>query len=167
MCVIRIYTAPSCASCRKAKSWLKEHSIPYVEKNIFSTLLREAELKELLERSENGTDDIISKRSKIIKENKVDIEDMSTNELIHFIQENPSVLKRPIIIDERRFQVGYNAEEIRTFIPRELRQLAECVNTDLCPQFTDIKKAYDQDKALEKAKKKNDTEEECDQCQES
>ena len=44
------------------------------------------------------------KRSKIIKENKVDIEDMSTNELIHFIQKNPSILKRPIMIDEDVFR---------------------------------------------------------------
>ena len=122
--MIRIYTAPSCASCRKVKAWLKEHSIPFIEKNIFSTLLRESELKELLERSENGTDDIISKRSKIIKENKIDIDAMTTNDLIKFIQENPSILKRPIIIDERRFQVGYNAEEIRVFIPKELIKLA-------------------------------------------
>ena len=143
--MIRIYTAPSCASCRKVKAWLKEHQIPYVEKNIFSTLLRETELKELLERSENGTDDIISKRSKIIKENKIDIDEMSINELIHFIQKNPSILKRPIIIDERRFQVGYNAEEIRAFIPRELRRLKECSNSDFCPQFTDIKEQYYQD----------------------
>ena len=111
--MIRIYTAPSCASCRKVKSWLKEHNIPYVEKNIFSTLLREIELKELLERSENGTDDIISKRSKIIKENDIDIDSMSISELIKFIQENPSVLKRPIMIDERRFQVGYNVQVVK------------------------------------------------------
>ena len=116
--MIRIYTAPSCASCRKVKSWLNENQIPYVEKNIFSTLLKESELRELLERSENGTDDIISKRSKIIKENDIDIDSMKINDLIKFIQENPSVLKRPIMIDERRFQVGYNAEEIRVFIPR-------------------------------------------------
>ena len=45
--MIRIYTAPSCASCRKVKAWLKEHDIPYVEKNIFSTILREDELREL------------------------------------------------------------------------------------------------------------------------
>ena len=143
--MIRIYTAPSCASCRKVKSWLKEHNIPYVEKNIFSTLLREIELKELLERSENGTDDIISKRSKIIKENS-----MSISELIKFIQENPSVLKRPIMIDERRFQVGYNAEEIRVFIPRELRKLAECPSSEVCPQFISepcsIKEAYFKDR---------------------
>lgn len=144
--LIRIYTAPSCASCRKVKSWLKENNIPYIEKNIFSTLLRTDELKELLIRSENGTDDIISKRSKIIKENKVNIEELSVNQLIKFIQDNPSILKRPIIIDERRFQVGYNAEEIRAFIPRELRKIAECDHTDFCPQFLDLKAEYDKDK---------------------
>ena len=148
--MIRIYTAPSCASCRKVKAWLKEHNIPYVEKNIFSTLLREVELRELLERSENGTDDIISKRSKIIKENDIDLDSMSINELIKFIQANPSVLKRPIMIDERRFQVGYNAEEIRVFIPRELRKLAECPNSESCTQFVNnpdsIKEAYRSEK---------------------
>ena len=129
---------------------MAEHNIPYVEKNIFSTLLREIELKELLERSENGTDDIISKRSKIIKENDIDIDSMSISELIKFIQENPSVLKRPIMIDERRFQVGYNAEEIRVFIPRELRKLAECPSSEVCPQFISepcsIKEAYFKDR---------------------
>ena len=136
--------------CIRDRSWLKEHNIPYVEKNIFSTLLREIELKELLERSENGTDDIISKRSKIIKENDIDIDSMSISELIKFIQENPSVLKRPIMIDERRFQVGYNAEEIRVFIPRELRKLAECPSSEVCPQFISepcsIKEAYFKDR---------------------
>lgn len=153
--MIRIYTAPSCASCRKVKAWLKDHNIPFVEKNIFSTLLRKAELQELLERSENGTDDIISKRSKIIKENKVDIDSMKMNDLIHFIQENPSILKRPIIIDERRFQVGYNAEEIRVFIPKELRKLAECSSLDGCQQFItqeciNLKQIYQQEKTADK-----------------
>ncbi|MDD8048854.1 MAG: transcriptional regulator Spx [Thomasclavelia sp.] len=150
--MIRIYTAPSCASCRKVKSWLKDHNIPYIEKNIFATLLRPEELKELLERSENGTDDIISKRSKIIKESNIDIDSLSINELIKFVQENPSVLKRPIMIDERRFQVGYNSEEIRVFIPRELRKIAQC--DDQCPDFgsnaedcQDMKNFYYENKA--------------------
>lgn len=132
--MIRIYTAPSCASCRKVKAWLKENNIPYVEKNIFSTILRKEELQELLERSENGTDDIISKRSKVIKESNIDIDEMTTNELIEFIQKNPSVLKRPIMLDEKRFQVGYNSDEIRAFIPRELRQVGSC-QQEHCYQF--------------------------------
>ena len=54
-------------------------------------------------------------------QNDIDIDSMKINDLIKFIQENPSVLKRPIMIDERRFLVGYNSEEIRVFIPKELR----------------------------------------------
>ena len=47
---------------------------------------------------------------------------MSVQELIRFIQENPSVLKRPIIMDEKRFLVGYNDEEIRAFMPKAMRR---------------------------------------------
>ena len=122
--MIKIYTSPSCSSCRKVKKWFDEQGINYVEKNIFAATLREEELKDILAKSENGTDDIISPRSKIVKESGVDIESMSIKELIQFIRENPSVLKRPIMVDDNKIQVGYNADEIRTFIPHA-RRIAE------------------------------------------
>ena len=101
--MIVVYTSPGCASCRKVKQWLKERNLPYIEKNIFTTLLNETEIRHLLMRSENGSEDIISKRSKIIQQNAIDLDDMTISELVHFIQENPSVLKRPIILNERNF----------------------------------------------------------------
>lgn len=120
--MIRVYTTPGSHSCRKVIAWLKEHNLSFIEKNIFSSDLHANELREILERCENGTDDIISKNSKIIKTNDIDFDNMKMDELIVFIKENPSVLKRPIIMDEHRFLVGYNEEEIRTFIPRSLRK---------------------------------------------
>jgi len=58
------------------------------------------------------------------------------------------------MIDERRFQVGYNSEEIRVFIPKELRKLAECHDMDRCPQFSNkdclnFKKEYERDREQE------------------
>jgi regulatory protein spx len=133
--MIVLYTSPGCASCRKVKQWLKDRNLPYIEKNIFKALLNTTEIKYLLERSENGSDDLISKRSKIIQESGVDIESMTTNQLIDFIKENPSVLKRPIILDEKNFQVGYDEEEIGVFVPQELRNLAEHSCDENCPNF--------------------------------
>jgi regulatory protein spx len=121
--MVRIYTSPSCSSCRKVKKWFEMQQIPFEERNLFSAVLNENELKEMLAKSENGTEDIISTRSKIIKDQNLDVENMSVKELIMFIRENPSVLKRPIMVDERRIQVGYNDEEIRTFIPTSKRYL--------------------------------------------
>ncbi len=123
--MIIIYTSPSCSSCRKVKKWFDDQKIPYKEKNIFTSVLKESELKDILSKTENGTEDIISTRSKIIKEGNVNIDDMSINELIQFIKENPSILKRPIIVSDDNLQVGYNKEEIETFLPRA-RRYAEC-----------------------------------------
>lgn len=97
--------------------------IEYVEKNIFTQPLTGDDIEIMLQNAENGFDDIISTRSKIFKEKDLDIEDMLMSELKDFIIENPSVLKRPIIVDESRLQVGYNEEEIRIFIPRRLREM--------------------------------------------
>ena len=122
--MVTIYTSPSCASCRKVKKWFIEQNIPFKEKNIFSSTLYENELKDILSKTENGTEDIISTRSNVFKEGNIDVDNMSINQLVAFIKENPSVLKRPIIVDDRRVQVGYNEEEIRTFIPIA-RRIAE------------------------------------------
>ena len=133
--MIRIYVSPSCSSCRKVLKWFDEQEIPYVQINIFARPLTEDELKDMLMKSENGTEDIISTRSKIIKESGVDVESMTVKELLKFIQQNPSILKRPIIVDDRKIQVGYNSDEIRVFIPH-IRRLAEwaCGHSD-CPSY--------------------------------
>lgn len=119
--MIQIYTTPSCASCRKAKKWFDQYNIPYSEKNIFSIKLSKEDIFRMLANSENGFEDIISTRSKIFREKKLEPECMSVQALVSFIIEYPSVLKRPIIINENELQVGYNNEDITIFLPKELR----------------------------------------------
>ena len=123
--MIQIYTTPSCASCRKAKKWFDQYKIPYSEKNIFSIKLSKEDIFKMLANSENGFEDIISTRSKVFKEKHLEPDNMSIQELVNFIIENPSVLKRPIIINENELQVGYNNEDITIFLPKELRN-REC-----------------------------------------
>lgn len=132
--MIVIYTSPGCASCRKVKAWLQDNNLEYIEKNIFNTLLNDKEIKYLLKRTSNGTDDLISKRSKIIRDNKIDIESLTLNELANFVVNNPSVLKRPIIIDDVNLQFGYDKDEIDAFIPSELRKIATCDKK--CPHYS-------------------------------
>src|SRR5690606_10938247 len=120
--MVTIYTTPSCSSCRKAKKWLDEHKVAYEEKNLFNHRISDEDIEMMLNHAENGFDDIISTRSKIFKEQDLEVEDMSVSELKSFIINHPSVLKRPIIVDNKRMQVGYNDEEIRVFIPKRLRE---------------------------------------------
>ena len=51
----------------------------------------------------------------------VDIDSLPLQDLYSIIQDNPGLLRRPIILDDKRLQVGYNEDEIRRFLPRKVR----------------------------------------------
>ena len=57
----------------------------------------------------------------MVQKLNLDIESMSIQELYKVIQDNPGMLRRPIIVDDKRLQVGYNEDEIRRFLPKEIR----------------------------------------------
>ena len=121
--MISLYTTPSCTSCRKARAWLTENELPFKERNIFSDPLNSDELMEILSLTKNGTEDIISTRSKVYQKLDIDLEELKLEELISLIEKYPNLLKRPIILDENKLQVGYNEEDIRKFVPRNLRKI--------------------------------------------
>ncbi len=133
--LIVMYTTPSCGSCRKAKKWFNDREIDFTEKNIFSIKLTEKDLRFILRNTENGVVDIISTRSKIIVNNNIDLDGMSISQLMEFVIENPSVLRRPIIVSDDNIQIGYNEDDIRVFIPVEFRRkmiCLDCANNDDC-----------------------------------
>lgn len=121
--MVTLYITPSCTSCRKAKKWFQENKLPYRERNIFSEPITKEEIKEILSLTVDGTEEIISTRSKVFQELDVDFDQLTLNDLYTLIQKHPGILKRPIIMDEKRLQVGYSAEEIRSFLPRSIRTL--------------------------------------------
>ncbi|EOS8059279.1 transcriptional regulator Spx [Enterococcus hirae] len=121
--MLTLYTSPSCTSCRKARAWLQEHQIPFVERNIFSEPLNSSELKAILQMTEDGTEEIISTRSKVFQKLNMDLDDLPLQELLELVQNNSGLLRRPIMIDDKRLQVGFNEDEIRRFLPRDVRQL--------------------------------------------
>ncbi|MGO2944583.1 MAG: ArsC/Spx/MgsR family protein, partial [Lacticaseibacillus paracasei] len=43
--------------------------------------------------------------------------------LIKLVAKYPGLLRRPIMMDDKRLQVGYNEDEIRRFLPRSVRTM--------------------------------------------
>lgn len=121
--MVTLYVTPSCTSCRKARAWLEENNIPYQERNIFTEPLTLNEIKAILRMTEEGTEDIVSTRSKAYAELNIDISEMPLNDFFDLVQKEPGLLRRPIMIDEKRLQIGFNEDEIRRFLPRDVRAL--------------------------------------------
>ncbi|MGT2829741.1 transcriptional regulator Spx [Streptococcus hillyeri] len=121
--MITIYTVSSCTSCKKAKSWLNAHKLPYKEQNIGKEPLTREEIMDILTKTEEGVESIISSKNRYAKALNFDLDELSVNEVINLIQENPRILKSPILVDDKRLQVGYKEDDIRTFLPRSIRNV--------------------------------------------
>ncbi|SEN00090.1 regulatory protein spx [Mesobacillus persicus] len=111
-----------CRSTKKARQWMIKYKIPFVERNLKEAPLTVIELQDLLRKTIDGTDDIIAKRSASYKALNLNIEELPLLELLEMIHDEPRLLRSPIIVDERKIQVGYHEEEIRQFIPRKTRE---------------------------------------------
>ena len=75
-------------------------------------------------------------------QNKDFIRKPSVSELEKLIIDNPSILRRPIIVEDNKLQVGYNEEDIRVFIPAELRKILMTLDCDACDYKDALKKYY-------------------------
>ncbi len=108
--MLKVYTSYSCSSCKKVLSWLKEEGIIYEEINFLGKGLIQEDINFMLKYAHNGFEDIISNRSRIFQKNEENLKEMTTIELINFIINNPSILKRPILVDDvtQKLIVGYN-----------------------------------------------------------
>ncbi|MGT2960155.1 Spx/MgsR family RNA polymerase-binding regulatory protein [Streptococcus caballi] len=120
--MITLFLSPSCTSCRKARAWFTKHDVAFQEHNIITSPLTTEELMAILSFTENGTEDIISTRSKVFQKLNIDVDELSISELIQLISENPTLLRRPIILDKKRMQIGFNEDEIRAFLSRDYRK---------------------------------------------
>ena len=146
--MIYLYISPSCQSCRKTIKWFDDQKIPYKKINILKDKLTKEDIFRMLKNTENGFDDIISRRSKPFMENNLDMDNMKTSELIDFIIQNPTILKRPIIVSNDIVEVGYNADDIRAFIPPYMRTFNQMIMCDECNEENKDSCAYNQDPAL-------------------
>lgn len=119
--MINLYVSNSSLSSRKAKSWLIQQNIEFKESNLTTKHLTKKTFIQLLSLTETGVDELISKRNPKYLELKPIWNTLTLNQIFNLINEYPKLLKKPLIFDEKRLQIGFNVEEIRVFIPKEVR----------------------------------------------
>lgn len=126
--MVILITKNSSVSCRNAREWLDNHEIDYEEINISRhpfKLTREM-LIQILSLEEEGLSALYGRKKKtdpkyqwLIK----NMEELSFESALNFFMNHLELLCTPIIYDEKRVQLGFDNENIRKFIPKEIRKV--------------------------------------------
>lgn len=120
--MITLISAKNNASVQKMKNWFIFYGLEFQEVNISSTPqdLKREQVIQMVGLCEEGFSDILSTRKRLPEHLEywmAAFEDMSFNQAVSLIVDNPCVLCTPIAFDERRIQVGFNIDDMRKFIP--------------------------------------------------
>lgn len=122
---ITIYSQRRNISDIQALSWFKVRGFD-IRKEKMHKLSKE-NLLQILSLTDQGFSEILKQKAGEGTElkNKLEkVHSLSFNDSIAYIVKNTDILKSPIIFGEGKLLVGFNAEEIRKFIPQKYRKVA-------------------------------------------
>lgn len=119
--MIYVFYTPNSPSSNKALSFFKKNNFKVIHINIIKNPITTKMLTDILALSIDGFNDLIATHSKFLVENKINLNDYSCSQLIHLIQHEPTILKKPIILQYKnnhpyRLMVGFNKDDIKIFL---------------------------------------------------
>lgn len=104
---------PKCSTCRKAKQWLLEHEITFLDRHIIDDNPTVAELKLWHGKSGLPLKRFFNTNGLVYKELglKDKLANMSEEEQFSLLASNGRLIKRPLMISENFVLVGFREEE--------------------------------------------------------
>ena len=104
---------PKCTTCQKAKKWLDENKIEYVQRDIKTDNPSYEELKEWLEKSGLDIKRFFNTSGLIYKSMglKDKLAEMSDEEKLKLLATNGMLVKRPLLVGENFVLVGFKQPE--------------------------------------------------------
>lgn len=110
---VTFYTYPTCSSCVKAKQLLGEAGVVVKERRYFKEKATEDEVRAIAARLPNGPWDMLSTRSRKYRELGLAGKELTDDELIRLLAQEPGLWRRPIVICGEEIVVGYDAERLK------------------------------------------------------
>ncbi|WP_409295212.1 arsenate reductase family protein [Peribacillus sp. SCS-26] len=110
---LNFYWYPKCGTCRKAKKWLDENSVPYEDIHIVENPPSRSTIQELHEKSGLELKKFFNTSGLKYKELglKDTVKTADEDELYDLLASDGMLLKRPILTDGEKVTVGFKEEE--------------------------------------------------------
>lgn len=103
---------PKCSTCKKAKKWLENNKIEFIERNIISETPSIQELTEWIKKSEQDIKKWFNTSG--LKYKELNLKDklvnMSDEEKIKLLASDGMLIKRPLLITDKGNFIGFKEE---------------------------------------------------------
>ncbi|WP_300677414.1 arsenate reductase family protein [Nocardioides sp.] len=109
---LTVYEKPTCTTCRKLATLLREHGIDYDKVNYQVLGLEADELRDLLAKAGLSAREVLRTREPEYKELGLADTSLTEDQLIATIVEHPALLQRPIVVRGDRAVLARPVEKV-------------------------------------------------------
>lgn len=114
--MIEAYIYSSCTSCQKTIAYLEGSGMEFRSRDFFRRRFSRDELQSILDRVDKTPRDVLSKRSKVYRARAEEIDALDDGALLDLMLEEPTLLRRPLVLKGDRLVIGHHAGELAELI---------------------------------------------------
>lgn len=103
---------PRCSTCKRAKKWLEENNIDFIERNIVEEIPKVEELNEWIKKSGHEIKKWFNTSGLKYKELnlKEKLDTMNDKKKIELLASDGMLIKRPILVSDKGILIGFKED---------------------------------------------------------
>ena len=109
---IKVYQKPTCSKCRETLGILKERGVQFDSINYYETPVSVEELRELINKLGISPRDLLRTGEQVYRDLELGKREVSDDELIKLMVENPDLIQRPIVVRGERAVLARPPENV-------------------------------------------------------
>ena len=113
---ITVYQKPTCTKCRQTLGILKDRGVEFESVNYYETPLNAAELRSLVKKLGISPRELLRKGEQVYRDLKLGQREVSDDELIKLMVENPDLIQRPIVVRGKKAVLARPPENVEELI---------------------------------------------------
>ena len=113
---ITVYQKPTCSKCQATLGILEEQGIEFEAVNYYDQPLTAGELRALIDKLDLSPRDVLRKDEPLARQLGLAERNLSDDELIKIMVENPDLIQRPIVVRGDRAVLARPPEDVQKLL---------------------------------------------------
>lgn len=123
--MLKIYTISSNQETKEAERWLYAHKVKFIEVDLLKELVSTEEILRIVSLTEHGVEEIVETETRAYTRLNLNFKDLKLEDFMELLEENATLLKVPLMLDEKQLQIGFDEDKMQRFLEKPSNKVTD------------------------------------------
>jgi regulatory protein spx len=123
--MLKIYTISSNQETKEAERWLYAHKVKFIEVDLLKEQVSTEEILRIVSLTEHGVEEIVETETRAYTRLNLNFKDLKLEDFMELLEENATLLKVPLMLDEKQLQIGFDEDKMQRFLEKPSKKVAD------------------------------------------